>query len=130
MFTEFCSVVWGGSDMACYLKTDATEAHLTSNGLDFNTQLHLESLGLISLAPNLVIHLHQPMSKLHYFDKMYMFVVPTRVGPRISVPCVSLTSIGRELLALCNRAPMPGYVETLASSLKATMDIDIHPVVD
>lgn len=112
LFTAFCQFVWvvGESHPLIY---EVDNKIYEKHGITFESLKHLDAIGLISFESTSG-YLRRGFGKyghVFYYGKPMTIEFPTDVDNQISVGHALLTSIGRELVAICGSARNQEFYE-------------------
>jgi len=121
LFAKLCGFLWrrdvDGDSLsisnAIPLVFDFKAKIYKSNGINFSSINHLESAGLINICNPPGYHLYDAEHvEMSYGDQQFILVVPIYEGRhRLPFGRVRLTKSGKELVSICDRKPIEGFVE-------------------
>lgn len=121
LFTKLCGFVWNiGAFIPLLFKLD--DKIVESQGIDFDSLNHLQSIGLITFSA-IAKHERQnlnPKFVVFYYGEPYFITMP--IGShRLPTGHVLLTQIGVELSALCGSKPIEGMTEYVIENWKRAL---------
>ena len=104
---------------------DVTDSIYTSNGLDFSTLTHLDSLGLITFQPFTGFRVFRQGQKggtflLSYAGKGYRVKVPIGMDAEIQTGKVMFTQQGKELYTICSPKEVEGLVDYVLEKIRSS----------
>lgn len=107
MFCQFSNYFWVINDDPVHIVTPGTDQLLNEKGIGYAAILHLETLGLISMPPNLSLRIGKhPISTAEYLGRRYVAGDEPQVGSiTVRIP----TEVGQELAPLCDPEPDEDY---------------------
>jgi Protein of unknown function (DUF2806) len=112
MFTKFCSCVWVFGSLTPVVFDEQAE-HFLSLGLNFNSLLHLESIGLINFNMTGFRRLRQPKYiVLSYYGRALSLELPDGTG-EIPFGKVLLSETGTQLATICGSVPDSMHYEAV-----------------
>ena len=127
LFSSFSAFTWliGGFRPLVY---DVSNSIYNDNGINYDRLTHLESLGLIKLVDvgNLRISNLPKSLPASYFGKGFLINFPKDDGNTFNVGRTGYTSVGLELLPICEVSPIEGFTEyTRDSWTSQNLSVDL-----
>lgn len=113
LFTQLCSFGWAIGNVAPLIFDTQAEIY-NRNGVNFNSLIQLESLGLIQFHTGLgqftLLKLPKKIT-VSYFGRQVALTLPADSDNTIEVGEVLLTRAGQELSRICGSKPVEGFFE-------------------
>ena len=120
LFSKFCSFVWE-FDLPRPLIYD-TEAEIYNQyNITYGRLIDLESLGLIKLVDvaNLGIRKQPKSVSANYHGRELTITMPNESNNLLEIGCASLTSVGLDLLYVCDFGPVDGFFDYICERFAA-----------
>lgn len=111
LFSALCGFMWGIGQMTP-LVIDPQDEIYTKQGINFETLLHLQSLGLVEL--NTVTGFSRtgmitPIAAMHF--GRWLNLVPASGDNHLKIGLALFTRSGKELARVCGAVAVPGFFE-------------------
>lgn len=116
LFTKFCQFVWMIGDISPLIYDVRSDIY-TKHGITFDALKHLDAIGLISFE-SVSGYQKQGFGKyahFFYYGRPTLIEFPADTGNNIEMGHVLMTSVGRELAAICGSAMNPEFYEYVIS---------------
>jgi hypothetical protein len=119
IFTHLCGFGWIIGDIVPLIY-DVEHPIYNNQGINFNSLIHLESIGLIRFSDLAnFVHIDVPKRFLVlYYETPVTLEMPKNSGNEINVGNVLLTKIGQELAPICGSKPVDGFLEYVTKKWK------------
>lgn len=126
-FSKVCGFRWlvdGGGDVV--LIFEATAEIYTKNGVNFNSLIHLDSIGLVQFDSETGFAVMDLPKKIvtSYFGKSCVLEFPDDKGNNLSVGKALLTKVGEELAPICGCKPVDGFWEYVQKRWKKFLPME------
>ncbi len=119
MFTRLCGFGWMVGNVIPLIY-DFKDPIYNNQGINFNSLIHLESIGLIQLNTfSNFMRLELPKRfPVLYYGKSIVLEMTKDTGNEIQIGKVVLTSVGQELMPICGSKPVDGFWEYVIKKWK------------
>lgn len=117
LFTKLCGFGWQiGSfvPLVFNFRADIYNRH----GIDFETLIHLENIGLVRVEALGVKQDNFPKSSVHYYGRPLFLKMPENARQELEVGNILLTKSGQELAPICGSKPVDGFYEYVKDQWK------------
>ncbi len=122
LFTKLCGFVWdiGGATPLIF---DVHEDIYKIHGINFDTLMHLEDIGLIQLAATtgFIIGGLSKTTSVYYYGKRLHLEMFRDSDNQLMAGTVILTKTGEELALICGSKPVEGFYEYVKNKWKSYM---------
>lgn len=119
LFTNLCSFVWNvGYPIPVVFNSNAVVYNKL--GVDFSSLSHMDSIGLINFHgfTGLKLHKLSGIKVVYYHGRRLDLDFGSDVPKDLPIGLVMLTSIGKELISICNCRPVDGFWEYVKEQWK------------
>ena len=119
LFRSLCGFSWNiaGEDGRVLVYLDGPDDSLgiyAECGIDFQSLMDLQSLGLLNLEPGTVVQNELPLTfTAYYFGSSIEVTLATAAGMQLTIGAVALTASGRQLASICSAEPVDGFFEVV-----------------
>ena len=119
LFTKLCGFGWMIRNVVPLVFDEDAEIY-NRHGIDFDTLIHLESIGLVQFAaPSNFTQLNLPKGfVMRYYDKPLVLEIPQDVDNVLNIGKTLLTKIGQELAPISGSEPVAGFYEYVKDQWK------------
>lgn len=120
LFAKLCGFGWVIGNVVPLVFDIQAEIY-NKNGINFNTLIHLESIGLIQFN-NLSEYQRLKLPKsfeVFYYGSPLVLEMPKEEDNALSLGHVLLTKTGQELAPICKSKPIPDFVDYVKEKWKA-----------
>ncbi len=116
LFTKLCGFRWMIGNVVPLVFDEKAEIY-TKHGINLNSLIHLESIGLIQSAGASGFGRYDLPERLvvHYYSKPLFLEFPKDTRNELAIGKVVLTKIGQELAPICGSKPVDGFYEYVKS---------------
>jgi len=122
LFTKLCGFGWEIGNVVVLI-FDIDDEIYTKHGVNFNTLIHLESIGLIQFN-NITGFRRLKLPKrlsVFYYGQPLPLEMPKETDNELQIGHVLLTKVGQELAPICGSAPVNGFMDYVRVKWKANM---------
>ena len=112
LFTKLCGFGWMIRNVVPLVFNEDAEIY-NRYGIDFDTLIHLENIGLVQFAsPNYFTEPGLPKRLMvHYYDKQLLLEISRDPNNQLDIGKVLLTKSGQELARICGSKPVDGFYD-------------------
>jgi hypothetical protein len=113
LFNSLSNFVWNLGETTDAIIFDAKAKIYNDDGIDFEALTHLDSIGLISFEPltgYIIGDLPQNI-RIFYKGRSLSIAFPKKEKNELNVGKVLLTSVGRDLIRICDTKTIEGFME-------------------
>ena len=113
LFSKLCSFIWHiGTEFVCIIKADENKI-LKKNGMDFDSLVHLDEIGLITFDNTKTFHKKGlPKNiKFFYFNTPIYVKFPMEKNNFLHIGNVLLSKMGKELVPIAGAEPIPEFLD-------------------
>ena len=113
LITALCRFVWVIRQDWQPVVVDPTAKVYTDAGINFDTLVHLDALGIVRFesAINLMLEEMPSTFEASYFDTRFSMELPGTTNGNLPVGTVALTSVGKELVRIAGASQVDGFPE-------------------
>lgn len=119
LFAKLSGFGWMIGNVVPLVFDDKAEIY-NRHGVDFNSLIHLESIGLVQLnsVAGFVSRKLPKKLAVHYYGNPLMLEMPKDVDNELKIGKVLLTKIGQELAPICGSNPVEGFRDYVMTQWK------------
>ncbi|MBU8901812.1 MAG: DUF2806 domain-containing protein [Victivallales bacterium] len=113
LFTQVCGYGWQIHNEFVPIIDNADDDIFKKNDINFDTLIHLKSIGLIHFnhISTIVVDMLPKAFNASYFDSIVSLEMDKDHDNRLDIGYIALTQIGKELAPICGRTPVTGFKE-------------------
>ena len=111
LFTKLCGFTWLFGDLETLIYDEKASIYGTA-GINFDTLIHLDDIGLISFSTSGFSITNLPKRiKCHYYGEPIIIEFKQDENNSIKIGKVLLSRIGKQLAHICDSKPVDGFTE-------------------
>ncbi len=113
LFQNLCGYGWIIEDTFVPLIFDLEANIYNKNGINFSSVSHLESIGLVHCNYSSGFHFREipQVCKAYYYGQPLILNMEKEKNSRLDVGNVFLTKLGQELVAVCSKSCVEGFID-------------------
>ena len=123
LFTKFCGFCWEIATITP-LVFDFNAEIYKKHGINVDTVIHLETMGLIQFETFEGFEEDAPPKDVYYYGKRLTLEIPEGPNPALNIGYILLTKSGQELFPICGSTPVGGFYEYVKGQWKDYLPAD------